>query len=300
MAYPERFWNDCSNKQRRVACFALLRNGAFESVNMHIVITLLSRFMQCWNNLHLHIQKGFKQLLVISSRDTSAGIFFCGHCAVAQPWHHSSSSEFSHALTHQSNGLFRNEINTLKANLSVWCSLSGLVTLSSLSSKAVCVKKSTSEDKHAAGRPRLTLCHYRFSFVHTYQLVQGGKKNKKYARKGAFREEHKARVIHNSVVAEHRFACAGSDRGLLMSCGSGAQNKPLFPSLRAIGIMSVWRFELLPSHTTRCYDLLSQWYMEIPKCSFMAESWTIISKQKRHWTWDISSNIALYGTGHRG
>lgn len=186
MAYPERFWNDCSNKQRRVACFALLRNGAFESVNMHIVITLLSRFMQCWNNLHLHIQKGFKQLLVISSRDTSAGIFFCGHCAVAQPWHHSSSSEFSHAPTHQSNGLFRNEINTLKANLSVWCSLSGLVTLSSLSSKAVCVKKSTSEDKHAAGRPHLTLCHYRFSFVHTYQLVRGGKKTKNMRGKELF------------------------------------------------------------------------------------------------------------------
>lgn len=67
----------------------------------------------------------------------------------------------------------------------------------------------------------------------------GKKKTKKYARKGAFREEHKARVIHNSVVAEHRFACAGSDRGLLMSCDSGAQNKPLFPSLREIGIMSV-------------------------------------------------------------
>lgn len=40
------FWNDCSNKQRSVACLSLLRNGAFESVNMHIVITLLSRFMQ--------------------------------------------------------------------------------------------------------------------------------------------------------------------------------------------------------------------------------------------------------------
>lgn len=125
---------------RSVACCALLRSGAFESVNMHIVITL-SHFMQFWNNLQLHIQKGFKQLLVNSSRDTSAGIFFCGHCAVAQPWHHSPSSEFPHAPTHQSNGLFRNEINTLKANLSVWCSLSRLVTLSSLSSKAVCVKK---------------------------------------------------------------------------------------------------------------------------------------------------------------
>lgn len=61
-----RFLYFCANKQSSVTCFALLRNCTFDSANMHIVITLLSRFMQYWNNLQLHIQKGFKQLICSS------------------------------------------------------------------------------------------------------------------------------------------------------------------------------------------------------------------------------------------
>lgn len=49
---------------------------------------------------------------------------------------------------------------------------------------------------HAAPLPLLLCPHL--------PVCLRGEKN--YGRKGAFREEHKARVIHNCVDAEHRFA----------------------------------------------------------------------------------------------
>lgn len=113
---------------------------------------------------------------------------------------------------------------------------------------------------HAASLPLLFCPHL--------PVCLRGKEN--YVRKGAFLEEHKARVIHNSADAEHLFACSGSDRRLLMSCDSRAQNKPLFPSVTEMGIMSVWRFELLPSCTAQKYEPPLLWY--VPGYSFVAET----------------------------
>lgn len=179
------------------------------------------------------------------------GIRFCGHCAVAQLKDRSSSSEFLHAPPHQSSSLFRNKINTLKPNLCLILRFQAYVVKSGVEGR-LCQKEYLRGQTHGgASVPHaapllLLLCPH----------VPVCLRKKKYVRKGAFREEYKARVIHKSMDADHRFACSSWDRGLLMSCDSGAQNKPLFPSVREIGIMSVWRFELLPSHPAQRYDPL--------------------------------------------
>lgn len=65
-------------------------------------------------------------------------------------------------------------------------------------------------------------------------------------------QSHSHRQLnHNSIIVKKlflRLLCSGSERGLLMNCESWAQKNPLFPSVTEVWIVSVWRFELLPSY----------------------------------------------------
>lgn len=70
---------------------------------------------------------------------------------------------------------FRNEINTLKATLSARSFISRLSCCWVRGGNAACVKESPLEDKNTAGLLRLTLRHYAFFFVRTYQFVSGKK-----------------------------------------------------------------------------------------------------------------------------
>ena len=108
-------------------------------------------------------------------------------------------------------------------------------------------------------RGELMQCHYPFLFVLVFPTLCEGKfqgsKEKGYWRgtHGHDRATLTGRLIHDSIIIENvllrlsLLLCLRKG-GLWMSCESWAQKNSLFPSVAEIWIVSVWRFELLPSY----------------------------------------------------